>query len=352
MVEIFRKIYERMGDELSRRIYIDRLNYSITQDACYLNEMVERTVRHQGGIWKAFLSLLQERSDAEELYLFGAGIWGRTLYEETKDRIAWKGVIDNRPDGKSMGNLDVMTLEQFKEVYDTNAVIVISSYKNGKEMAEQLQSANIPLDKIVDAGEVIHRLTEGAIYFDLQELEQGAAQEVFVDAGGFDGATCEGFMDWCGGNGYAYCFEADVSNIETARMRLAGYANCEIVPKALWSETTELSMHMKGSCGSSVTTRQEGHDIQSIEAVALDDLLGDQSVTFIKMDIEGAESEALRGACRIIREQHPKLAISIYHKKEDIWTLPGLILEYYPDYKLYLRHYSFAHYDTVLYAVP
>ena len=161
MVEIFRKIYERMGDELSRRIYIDRLNYSITQDACYLNEMVERTVRHQGGIWKAFLSLLQERSDAEELYLFGAGIWGRTLYEETKDRIAWKGVIDNRPDGKSMGNLDVMTLEQFKEVYDTNAVIVISSYKNGKEMAEQLQSANIPLDKIVDAGEVIHRLTEG-----------------------------------------------------------------------------------------------------------------------------------------------------------------------------------------------
>lgn len=70
------------------------------------------------------------------------------------------------------------------------------------------------------------------------------------------------------------------------------------------------------------------------------------------MDIEGAELAALQGAKHIITEQHPKLAISIYHKMEDIWTIPRLLMEYYAGYKFYMRHYSFDGYDTVLYAVP
>lgn len=84
----------------------------------------------------------------------------------------------------------------------------------------------------------------------------------------------------------------------------------------------------------------------------MDDMLGDQPVTFIKMDIEGAELEAIRGARHIIQNQHPKLAISIYHKYEDIWTIPSQIMEYDLGYQFYLRHYSFSDYDTVLYAIP
>lgn len=83
---------------------------------------------------------------------------------------------------------------------------------------------------------------------------------------------------------------------------------------------------------------------------ALDQLL-DDNVTFIKMDIEGAEYKAIKGAETIIRNYHPKLAISIYHNAEDIWELPRLIMTICPDYKLYLRHYSIAQAETVLYAV-
>ena len=80
-------------------------------------------------------------------------------------------------------------------------------------------------------------------------------------------------------------------------------------------------------------------------------MLRDRKVTFLKMDIEGSELAALRGAERIIREQRPKLAICVYHKPEDMWEIPGFILNCHPDYKLYLRHYSISYTETVLYAV-
>lgn len=89
----------------------------------------------------------------------------------------------------------------------------------------------------------------------------------------------------------------------------------------------------------------------SIDARKLDDVLQGKKVTFIKMDIEGAELAALRGAEKIIREQRPRLAICVYHKPEDIWEIPSLILSCNPDYRLYLRHYSITETETVLYAI-
>ena len=87
-----------------------------------------------------------------------------------------------------------------------------------------------------------------------------------------------------------------------------------------------------------------------IPVTSLDAVI-DGKVTFIKMDIEGAEYEALKGAERLIREYKPKLAVSVYHKPEDIWELPGLILSFCPEYTFYLRHYSLSSEETVLYAV-
>ena len=71
---------------------------------------------------------------------------------------------------------------------------------------------------------------------------------------------------------------------------------------------------------------------------------------FIKMDIEGFEGEALRGARQTIAKYKPKLAISIYHKPEDFFVLPELIKSICPEYKFYLDHYTIFDADTVLYA--
>jgi hypothetical protein len=81
------------------------------------------------------------------------------------------------------------------------------------------------------------------------------------------------------------------------------------------------------------------------------DSIIDDKITFIKMDIEGAEYNAILGAHNTITKYRPKLAISIYHKPEDIWEIPSLILKMNPEYKLYLGHYSIAAAETVLYAI-
>lgn len=78
---------------------------------------------------------------------------------------------------------------------------------------------------------------------------------------------------------------------------------------------------------------------------------GEEKVTFIKMDVEGAELEALKGARKTIMKHHPRLAISIYHKPEDIWEIPAYILSLSEDYRFYIRHYQFSKNETILYAV-
>lgn len=88
-----------------------------------------------------------------------------------------------------------------------------------------------------------------------------------------------------------------------------------------------------------------------IETTSIDEILDGGEATYIKMDIEGAEYEALLGAKKTIKNYKPKLAISIYHKRCDIWEIPILLLSYNSDYKFYLRTYSFSGNDTVLYAL-
>lgn len=68
------------------------------------------------------------------------------------------------------------------------------------------------------------------------------------------------------------------------------------------------------------------------------------------MDIEGAEQDGLKGAQEIITNQHPKLAISMYHKLDDMWKIPQYIKQLCPDYKLYARHHTAVAWDTDCYA--
>ena len=96
----------------------------------------------------------------------------------------------------------------------------------------------------------------------------------------------------------------------------------------------------------------EGEEVCNARAIALDAYINkNERVTFIKFDIEGAELEALKGAKGIISSYRPKLAICLYHKKEDYWQIPYYVKELVPEYKLYIRHYSNYSSETVLYAI-
>lgn len=82
-----------------------------------------------------------------------------------------------------------------------------------------------------------------------------------------------------------------------------------------------------------------------------DDLFG-EDVSFIKMDIEGAEMDALHGAAELIKSKKPKLAICIYHKLEDLWEIPLYIRSLVVGYDFYVRQHTPLYLETVLYAIP
>ena len=107
---------------------------------------------------------------------------------------------------------------------------------------------------------------------------------------------------------------------------------------------------MKFSSGGSVSAITEDGDIE-IQVDALDSLVDDR-ISFIKMDIEGAESMAIDGARNTILRNHPRLAICVYHKDEDFWKIPEQIFSIRDDYNIYLRHYTEGVAETVMFFMP
>ena len=86
---------------------------------------------------------------------------------------------------------------------------------------------------------------------------------------------------------------------------------------------------------------------------AVDCVLQGDPCTLLKMDVEGAEREALAGAAQTIARWKPRLNIACYHRNEDLFALPLQVHALCPDYALYLRHHPYVPaWDVNLYARP
>lgn len=173
--------------------------------------------------------------------------------------------------------------------------------------------------------------------------------ESFIDCGSFDGDTIREFKIRTS-NKYKkiWAFEPDPENF----LKLSDYVTGEqderikLFQSGAYNEDT--TMFFTSNRGTSSALDQIGEE--SIKVNKIDTLIN-EPVTFIKMDIEGAEKEALLGAKRIISEYKPKLAICIYHKIEDLWEIPLLMKRLNPDYHIYIRNYEDRTDETVCYAI-
>jgi FkbM family methyltransferase len=187
-------------------------------------------------------------------------------------------------------------------------------------------------------------------YF-VPELINLQNEEVFVDCGAYDGYDSLKFANLTN-NHYKsiYMFEPDQQNIALIQEKTKKLSNTNIIQKGLWSSSTTLGFSSDNS-SSIITDNDSASD--KIETVSLDeffaDIPKDEQPTFIKMDIEGAEIEALKGAANIIKNYKPKLAICVYHKITDMYDIPELIRSINPNYKMSLLHHSDSFYETVLY---
>lgn len=177
------------------------------------------------------------------------------------------------------------------------------------------------------------------------------SKEIFVDGGAFTGDTIIDFNKFVDGvYDKIFAFEPDEKNIKilNSEIEKRHMKNVEIFPYGLWSSKKDLFISNDGGM---IATVSETGDIK-VDVNSIDNLLSKEKVTFIKMDIEGSEMEALKGAEYVIRTYKPILAISIYHKPADFYEIPTFIKSLNKDYKLYVRHHTCFSSDTVVYAIP
>lgn len=185
---------------------------------------------------------------------------------------------------------------------------------------------------------------EGGQYF-TKDIMHPDRDEVFIDAGAYDGDTIKGFLGWSGGHFRSiYAYEPDRENFRKLHDSYQADDRIHCINACLWKEDTCLCFTEDNSTVSEISEK-DGVKMKAVR------LAVPEKVTFIKMDIEGAEMEALKGASELISAQHPKLAICVYHKRDDLWRIPFYIHTLWPGYRLYLRHHGMQWHETVMYAV-
>jgi len=172
----------------------------------------------------------------------------------------------------------------------------------------------------------------------------------FVDGGAFDGDTFLEFRrEFADDFDNYYAFESDGGTLRKLRSALPDDSRIHVYPFALYNEKTSLSFLGIGHEASGIVA--DGMPESSrVSADALDNILENKRVSFIKFDIEGAEPEALLGARNIIAGQMPGLAVCVYHRPDHLWRIPLWIKNLVPEYRLYLRNHGYS--DTVCYGVP
>jgi FkbM family methyltransferase len=178
-----------------------------------------------------------------------------------------------------------------------------------------------------------------------------------IDAGACWGDTALYFANRSGTDGRVFSYEFVPDNLEILRRNLAlnpGLSNrIRIIESAAWDESN-LAVSFQGEgLAAQVTISEAGVPGTGSLTLTIDDLVQLQNLTkvdFIKMDIEGAELRALRGATQTILCHRPKLAISVYHRLSDFVDIPEFLDSLDAGYRFFLRHYTIATEETILFA--
>ena len=186
-------------------------------------------------------------------------------------------------------------------------------------------------------------------YFD--EVVKFSDEEVFVDCGGYTGDTIEAFLKAVDNKfKHIYSFEPDERNFKILTKYVEGLEKkdkIKVINAGVYYKSSVFYLQgeeMAIACTNEATDRK-------VEVCAIDDVVK-FAPTYIKMDIETFETYALLGAMESIVKYKPKLAISIYHKFDDLWNIPLLLKQWVSEYDLYIRHYECYQAETVVYAIP
>lgn len=365
------ELYDLLEDQRSKDIFWARLRYdcaaTMENDArlCSLldDDLIEQENLDFRYNFKSFCEQLKR--EGKKLFLYGAAFAGQrigAMLLQEGDFYAYCARNHEKYGGGILGK-QVLPPEYVFEHPD-ECYVLISCIYAADEVYELLMAHHFPKDHILRlSAPGFGKKRDERQYFDFPEyFPRGKA---FVDAGCFDCSTSKHFAGWCGDDySKIIAFEPDPESfqrcmavVESSNLRL------EVFPYGLSNQAGEVSFAANGDGGSFVVsaTEQGGafngvigsakQDYITIDTVALDDIVKDTEIGMIKMDIEGAEFDALHGAEKTILRDRPLLAISVYHLRGDVLAILDYLHQLVPQYHFWLRHYNdHCGYDTVLYA--
>lgn len=347
------------------------------------------------------------------IFLLGAGNTGKYIATQNNgvDFPKIIGFIDDTPGkaGTKVENIPVFTREVALDTYGANVPVVVCIFKAGfffnniKEsvissgfanvlsLPDYIRATNhlIPFyyfsktsvlkqhqqeiaslyESLADEKSrvVLKRWLHFRLYHDYNNMDHydpdiyfpdflpGQSQEHFcmADCGAYDGDSIARLLEWrTSSPTHAIAFEPDKSNISRLKTRLR--ANCKngtLKLKLIAAAVGEKS----GFVNFMETNDESAHVVSEggrrVPVLSVEEGCNDMIPDYVKYDVEGYEKQALEGTKNLISGHAPALAISIYHRPEDLWELPETILTWAPKYKLYLRSHAEEGMDTVLYAI-
>ena len=181
--------------------------------------------------------------------------------------------------------------------------------------------------------------------------------EWMVDGGAYDGDSIR-MLSMLHGERFAHVLavEPDPANFAQLQATVAALPHptrekVDCRQLALASSRATLHLAATGTAASATSDAASAGAI-AVSAEPLDALVAGERPTFIKLDIEGAEIDALEGARGTILNHAPVLAVCVYHRQDHLWRIPLLLRRWRDDYSLFLRPHNEEGWDLVCYAVP
>lgn len=359
-------LYGLLQDEKSREIFLAR--FAVDMDPTVPN--VRNLVRLGDYKDVSLFAWPQSQVDAlrklsreqKKIILYGAGFqapsFSAMLQSENIDFYGFCGRNAAQfPDG--LLGKPVITPDELVAHPDEYYVVPAVGNISYPEIYRFLREHNYPEDHMLgwaDSASIIERQ-----YFEFPALyRRGTA---FVDGGSYDCASSYKFAKWCGGEySSIIAFEPDPDNYIRCRKKLqdAPLPNVQLINAGMSSREGTAVFSAQNSMESQITSADLPSEFNfskvmtendiTIRTVTIDGTVGDRTVGFIKMDIEGAELDALHGAKNTIVRDKPLLAISVYHLRGDEFAIMDYLHQLLPEYRFMLRHYSTSYYETILYA--
>lgn len=245
----------------------------------------------------------------------------------------------------ALGSMEELTPDYFQAHYDEfEAVCRMLADEESRICMRAYLQAKISADN----RDLLPHLSPGLQYFSENFLKL-SDHEYYVDCGAYDGDSLRDFLEATGGRySHIWAMEPDPASFKLMSSFVADRAlpNVTVIEAGVSSEKVRVPFVMSHDLAARV---EEGAE-SFVDCDTIANISQGQEVSFIKMDIEGSELAALKGAEQVIRKYKPNMAVSAYHRADDFLVLPSFLRELVPEYRFYVRLYSALPNEAVLFA--